>query len=202
MGGHFRPRIFIDANVIYSKTVRDWLGLLYTDTSSDFPPFDVSWSEDVLAEALASLRDDHPEWDGGMVANVREKIAGFFEGGCVRDYDVVGSNFRGSDPGDAHVHAAAIASLSDYLVTSNVSDLLPEKGADLLPYEVLTPDEFFTLVDDAVPQVVDACIDRQIGYLNGRGQEIQLKEALEAADCPTFAQRVVAHLRERALSGL
>lgn len=35
-------RVFVDANVWYSRTLRDWLGMLYT--TPDTPPFVVCWS--------------------------------------------------------------------------------------------------------------------------------------------------------------
>jgi len=38
--------VFVDANVRYSRTLRDWLGMLYT--TPDTPPFVVHWSEDFL----------------------------------------------------------------------------------------------------------------------------------------------------------
>ena len=54
--------VFVDANVLYSRTLRDWLGLLYT--LPEYPLFQVYWSEDVLAETLYNLRRSHPEWPG------------------------------------------------------------------------------------------------------------------------------------------
>lgn len=68
MGGRRRTRVFLDADVIHSKTLRDWIGLLYTHESLSEPPFDVHWSEDVLAEAevvtpdvfFALVAETHP----------------------------------------------------------------------------------------------------------------------------------------------
>lgn len=51
--------VLVDANVLYSKTLGDWLGLLYT--IPEIPPFQVFWTEDVLAEAIYHLRRNHPD---------------------------------------------------------------------------------------------------------------------------------------------
>lgn len=88
MGGH-RAAVFVDANVPYSKTLRDWLGLLYTDQER-VAPFQVFWSEDVLAEAMYHLRKHHPDWEGGKVPAIRDHIAQTFEvaGGEVVEFGV------------------------------------------------------------------------------------------------------------------
>lgn len=53
-----RWTIFVDSNVWYSRTLRDWLGMLYV--TPEAPPFHVRWTEDVLAELLYHLRKQHP----------------------------------------------------------------------------------------------------------------------------------------------
>lgn len=47
-------RVLVDANVLYSRTLRDWLALLYLESDSFFS---VYWTEDILAEAMY-LPDD------------------------------------------------------------------------------------------------------------------------------------------------
>lgn len=143
-------RVFVDANVWYSRTLRDWLGMLYT--TPDTPPFVVCWSEDVLAEAIYRLRKTHPEWDGSRITTIRDRIAGTFEGGRVDDY-ATDTEYLGRDPDDAHVHAAAVAGRADYLITFNTKDF--QGNDDVAPYEVLTPDDFLVLVDTAMPGLVD-----------------------------------------------
>lgn len=59
MGGPLIARVLVDANVFYSRTVRDWLGLMYT--TSEAEPFLVCWTEDIMAELLYHLRKGHPE---------------------------------------------------------------------------------------------------------------------------------------------
>ncbi|MBO3089433.1 hypothetical protein [Cellulomonas dongxiuzhuiae] len=42
----------------FSRTLRDWLGMLYTVPES--PPFVVHWTEDALAELIYHLRKKNP----------------------------------------------------------------------------------------------------------------------------------------------
>lgn len=182
--------------MLYSRTVRDWLGLLYTDEVIE-PPFQVFWSEDVLGEAIYQLRRKHPLWDGAKITLVRDRIAKTFETGRVDDFTVDGS-YPGSDPHDAHVHAACVACRADYLLTENVRDF-PSGVAHQLSYEVLTPDEFFQLVDDDCPQLVDHAVTKQIDYWGRRTEDVDLVGSLKRANCPGFADRVLEHLRQQAL---
>lgn len=82
-------KVFIDSNIPYSRTLRDWIGLLYT--TGDAPPFVVHWSEDVLADTIHHLRKEHPAWDGKMTSDVRDRIAATFEIGRVSDYVIYGT---------------------------------------------------------------------------------------------------------------
>ena len=69
--------VFVDANVWYSRTLRDWVGRLYT--LPETPPFEVRWTEDVMAEVLYSLRRKHPAWDGGRITRIRDLLQSTFD---------------------------------------------------------------------------------------------------------------------------
>lgn len=99
-------QVFVDTNVFFSRTLRDWLGLLYTIPES--PPFQVYWSEDVLAETIYRLRRKHPDWSGGQLTMIHDRIARTFEVGRVDQYSIDPA-WTGNDPYDydAHGHAAA-----------------------------------------------------------------------------------------------
>lgn len=181
--------MFVDADVFYSRTLRDWLGMLYA--TPDAPPFIVCWTEDVLAETIYRLRRAHPDWDGARISRMRDAIAGSFEGGRVDAYSP--GAYPGADPNDAHVHAAAVAAQADYLVTGNTKDL--SWDADSAPYEVLTPDEFFVLVDQAMGDLVDLVAQKMSDYWVERSGEADLPARLVAAGCPEFAVRVRTHLQ-------
>lgn len=124
---------FVDANVWFSRTLRDWLGMLYTVPES--PPFVVYWTEDVLAELIYHLRKKNPSWPGDRITGIRDQLAGTFEAGRVERFEV-DPTYGGRDPGDAHVHAAAVACRADVLVTCNANDF--EWSENTSPYEVMT----------------------------------------------------------------
>lgn len=186
------PIILVDANVWYSRTLRNWLGLLYTQGSQ--APFRVRWTEDILAEVLYHLREEHPTWDGGRVTRIRDSIAGTFETGRVAEFRM-DPNYAGVDERDRHVHSAAVACGAHVLLTFNIRDF-PQ--TDLLDYEVLLPDEFLVLVNDAAPNLVDSVILEMCRYWLSRRMEVDLPGRLKAAGCPTFAEGVRAALHRLA----
>ena len=51
-------RVLIDANVLYSRTLRDWILLL--EIESEARMFKVHWTEDILAEVLYRTRRKSP----------------------------------------------------------------------------------------------------------------------------------------------
>lgn len=195
MGGSLRTRVLVDANVLFKRATRDWLGLLSTDETPT--PFVVYWTEDILAEAIYQLRKRNPTWDGAKISSIRDRIAETFETGRVSDF-TVDSGYQGPDPHDAHVAGAARACDADVLLTFNVKDLAPDT-ADALPYEVMTPDDLFVVVDDAFPGLVHSCVRRQVAYWGIRRDNPEIVESLQRADCPEFAGRVLTHLQRIAL---
>lgn len=192
MSGSGRHHVFVDANVWYSRALRDWIGVLYTQPEQ--APFIVHWSEDILGELVYHLRRKHPDWDGGKISTIRDRIAGTFEIGRVKDFEIQALDGV-VDPHDRHVHGAALACGADILLTFNVRDFL---GVD--QYDVMTPDEFLVLVDDAAPRVVRSATAEQAAYWGRRRGEVDLPERLRSAGCPGFAARVLAHLRAAAMS--
>lgn len=184
-----QTRVLVDANVLYSRTLRDWLIMIEVLGG----PYKVYWSEDILAEALYHLRREHPDWDGGKIASIRAKIVDALEGGRVEDFVVDGS-FPG-DPHDRHVHAAALACHADIVLTAD-SGFTDQAMADALPYEVYLPDAFFVLVDDSTPHVVRNVARRQAIYYYQRYGSADLCASLLNAGCPRFAERVRQRLLE------
>jgi hypothetical protein len=89
-----------------------------------------------------------------------------------------------------------VASRADILLTSNGRDF---GDADLLPYEIYTPDEFFLLVDDSAPEQVRRVTLKQVKYWEAkehRGENVKpLNVALADAGCNEFATRVRLHLQ-------
>lgn len=185
-----RTRVLADANILYSRTLRDWLILIQLQSVS--APYATYWTEDILTEAMYHLRRNHPTWDGARTAQVREKVAGSLEGGRVDDF-VVDGTFPG-DPHDQHVHAAALAAEVDIVLTADGGFTMPGL-TELLPYEVYGPDDFFLLVDDSAPDLVRAATATQLRYHEQTGGPADLSGPLRDAGCPRFADRVGRHLR-------
>lgn len=185
-------RVFVDANVWYSRTLRDWFGMLYT--TPDTPPFVVYWTEDVLAELAYHLRREHADWPGRRITSIRDRMAGTFEAGRVDDF-VIDDSYAGPDPHDAHVHAAAVACGADVLVTCNIDDF--EWDENTSPYEVMHPDDFLVLVDDSIPGLVADALGSMCAYWVDRSGEADLPARLDGANCPAFADRVRLHLRQQ-----
>lgn len=180
-------RVFVDTNVLVSRTLRDWVCLL----RAEIPwMFQLHTTEDVLAETIATLRALHPQRDGGATTRLRAAILGSIDE-LVADFpgDVPWS---GTDPKDRHVHAAALSARAEVLLTEDRGF----HALDDLPYEVMCCDHFFVLVDDTSPWGVRATVRRMNGYWASRpGPHPGLVTALVRAGCPAFALRVADHLR-------
>lgn len=107
--------------------------------------------------------------------------------------------YEGSDLGDLHVHAAAIASRADILLTKD-NALLNQPNADDLPYEPYHPDDFFVLLHRSFPLEVRNAVMEQINFYVKRSgpSKTGLVESLIAADCPKFAEEVRLHILDLA----
>jgi len=185
-------RVFVDANVLYSRTLRDWLFLLRRETEG---MFQIHTTEDVLAETEYRLRRNNPTMAGGVITDLRKKITTSVDE-LVGDYDAT-IPYAGQDPDDRHVHAAAIASQAHILLTGDAGFI----GSDDEPYEVFRCDEFFILIDDSASWLVERVTADQINYWNKKiGNRKTSAQALSDAGCPEFAKRVEKHAEK--LSGV
>lgn len=184
--------VLVDANVLFSRTLHDWLFLLRIETKANM--FTVYATEDILAETLYRLRRRYPAAPGELISRTHDRIREQLDD-RITDYEIDGS-YPGRDPNDAHVHAAAVAAQVDCILTAD-SDFIKLDAAiaDRLPYEVHTPDSFFTLIDDPSPLKVRAVTDKQLRYLLERDDEADLPDRLRKAGCPDFAERVRLHLQ-------
>lgn len=185
-------RVLVDANVLFSRTQRDWLFML--KLKSEGRIFTVSSTVDIVAETVARYRDKNPTVPGGVIVSLNDALFANLDE-RVDDYTVDGG-FAGVDQGDAHVDAAARAAGVDVVLTCDAgwSNLGAEVLATL-PYEVQHPDDFYCLVDDASPDTVRQVIRDQVEYWMKRQGEADLPARLRSASCPEFAERVRAHLQ-------
>ena len=181
--------VLVDANALYSRTLRDWLALLYLRSGQTM--FEVLWTDDIMVEFQYHLRKKHPFLDDAQCGGVRRNLEETFASGHIRDF-TIDPDGHYPDIGDAHVHCAAIQANADILLTADTKGF-PE--SDNLPYEIYTCDDFFLLIDDSAPQVVRTVIEEQLRYHHTRGTGISLPERLKVACAPNFAERVRRHLQ-------
>lgn len=86
--------VLVDANVLVSRTLRDWLLQLCLVTNGDM--FEVKWTEDIMAEVIHTIRRRNPDIHGGSISNLRQKIERILPHGKVTQYQVRGS-YQGTD---------------------------------------------------------------------------------------------------------
>lgn len=198
MYGQGQHIVLVDANVFYSRTLRDWVMLLALIGPESYQ---IRYTEDILVETLYHLRKNHPNLHSAAIEDVREKIESAFEGCKVVGYPI-DPGFLGADPHDAHVHSAALASQADILLTCDVGGFIGEgQDSDDLPYEVWHPDDFLTYVAECAPDVVQAVTKRQMTYWAARRGDVDLPQRLREAGAPQFAECVRRHLQLIALRG-
>lgn len=184
-------RILVDANVLYSRTLRDWLFLLQACSNHDI--FVTCYTEDIRVEVLNNLRKSDPDMDGQAMTVLSDRIAeSMWE--RIEDYPGI-PDAPIADPYDRHVHAAAIAGQVDKLLTCDKGFLdLPESVTDGLPYEICTPEQVFLLLDDGHPWVVREVARVQWEHWRKKDPGSDLPDRLAKADCPEFAERVRRHI--------
>ena len=178
-------RALVDANVWFSRSLRDWICLASIVSRDDL--FEITWTEDILAEVVYHLRKRHPKSSDAAIGGVRDKIIATFPDGRIAGY-VIDDSRDYPDRFDAHVIAAAEHGRVSYLVTDDRRGFVE---SDDLDYEVYTADEFLVLVDDSSPAVVDAVLEQQLDYwLNRAPDGFNLAGALRKAGAVEFSERI------------
>jgi predicted nucleic acid-binding protein len=182
-------RIFVDANVLFSRTLRDWLFLLKLRSGGIM--FTLGSTEDVLAETIAKLRDKRPDVSGKTITDLRAKLIDNLDE-LVDDFAVEPWMSEG-DVGDAHVRAAAHSGGFDMLLTADGGLLAERETESPALYETINPDEFFVLIDDSNPGLVRRVVKEELEYFVNLNGDVDLPGRLRAAGCPEFATRVNLH---------
>lgn len=189
-----RPNpVLVDANVWVSRTLRDWICLIYLENPG---LFQACWTEDILAETLKAVRRMYPKLDGQQVRWVRHGIVGTFPHGEIADF-VIEDGDLSVDEYDGHVLAAARGGGVAYLVT-NDRPLLSQSDEvkDQFPFEIMAADDFLVLVDDASPEAVRGATERNLAHHLEKGPEVDLPLDLRGAGCQEFAERIRRRLQE------
>lgn len=82
---------------------------------------------------------------------------------------------------------------ADFILTGDQDFFIADEDADSRPYEVFRPDDFFALVDDSAPALVELVTRERTTYWTERGGRTDLAARLSAARSPRFAERVRIH---------
>jgi len=188
--GTLTTAVLPDANVLYSRTLRDWLALCYLEADGWL---EVKWTEDIMAEVVYRLRRDKPLASDQQIGGVRDRLVEVFHGGRIAGY-AIDSGVRYPDIFDAHIHAAAVHGSVDLVITADQGFAALGERFDELPYEVHSPDSFFCLLDDSAPGAVEAVTQTQFGYWRIQSHRFDLCAHLAAAGAPRFAERVRRYL--------
>ncbi|OZG61770.1 PIN domain-containing protein [Bifidobacterium lemurum] len=181
-------RVFVDANILYSKTIRDWL---FAFSTCDIKPFDLYSSEDVFAETVYHLRRNNPTISGDRVAaalsQMRELVTIVPSYNCEEEQ----SRYLGADANDLHLHAATVASDCDVLLTndSKIYANLNEDERSQLPYSIYTADEFFVALAETSAVLLDQAVTCELNYWSRRFADgvTDLETPLLNAGCANFA---------------
>lgn len=64
-------RVFLDSNILASRTLRDWVLLCRLRTGD---MFQLHTTLDVIAETIRAVRSQHPQADGGVITEIDRKI--------------------------------------------------------------------------------------------------------------------------------
>lgn len=189
--GTLTTTVLPDANILYSRTLRDWLALCYLQVDGWF---EVMWTEDIMAEVVYHLRKENPTASDSQIGGVRGKLVETFSRGRITGY-TIDAEVCYPDVFDAHVHAAATHAGVDFVLTADRGFAQLGNQLDELPYEVHSPDSFFCLLDDSSPRAVKAVTRKQLDYWEAKGVRFNLCTHLERAGAPQFAERVRRHLQ-------
>lgn len=186
-------RVFVDANIFYSRTLLDWM---YHLRQANEGMFQLHSTEDVFAEVLANMRKKNPAAPGHVTRHRLELIRA-----CIDEVinDFPGdAEFTGTDPNDYHVHAAALAARTDLILTADRPEGITTTPQSQ-PYELISPDDFFMLVVDSAPACLLPIVHSQFEYWKNAPKYRQLDHALEKAGCHQFGLRVrtaLSHLAQ------
>jgi hypothetical protein len=138
-------RVFVDADVLASRTPYEWLGLLRAETDA----FQLHSSPAVVAEAVRLWLSADPAAREAAAPRRLTLLTATLD-------EIVDGADTDAEPGvDGRAGESAVtaALITGAHVLLSARARTGEDG-DRLPFEICTPDEFLCLTDDAVPAAV------------------------------------------------
>lgn len=194
-------KVFVDANILYAQTTRDWL---YAFSTCEACPFDLYSSQMVFAEVIYRFGRKHPEISGESITRLVMKMQSLVK--LIDEYDSTQAkeSYLGNDPHDLHVHAAALYGRCDILLTNDIRlyGNATEEQLDALPYSVYTADDFFCSLAEESAIYLDQAVTCELHYWSHKYPEggFDLQQSLAQAGCPKFGYLVKRALMRK--SGL
>lgn len=177
-----KPRVLLDANVLYGQTPRDTFMHLAANGV-----IEARWTNRIHEEWIIALLERRSDLTREVLENVRTLMDRHARNSLVEGFEPLIETLDLPDPDDRHVLAAAVHAGVQTIVTFNLKDFPP---ASLTPFgiEAKHPDEFLSELLRVQPVPVHSTI---------RGQREQLRrpprtviehlEVLRTHSLPRFA---------------
>lgn len=194
-------KLFLDANVLMSRTLRDWFAILAikSGASPTGPAVELRVSEDVLSEWQYRLRRRHPDAPEQAIGGLRRQfLSSQPESVIITGYQAI-TVPELADVDDRHVIAAATHDRVDYLVTDDAGVL---DASDVVEPEPISADDMLCLLAERDQRLVTAVTRLQLKYWGSKEDSKPLHVALGDAGATEFAgviQRVVRGLAKTGL---
>jgi predicted nucleic acid-binding protein len=171
-----RPRLFLDANVIYDAHLRDFFLRLH-----EAELITIIWSDYALEETRRALIRN------GKPADKVDHLITILTSTTVESITPTNRPVLGlPDPADEPIAHAAIDAQADYLVTLNLKDF-PNEKLDPAGLEAISPDQAALIIMQQSPNDVRSVL---------RKQRAALRQPPIGPD--TFMKRIRTHLPQLA----
>ncbi|WP_413464465.1 PIN domain-containing protein [Corynebacterium sp. 22KM0430] len=178
-------RVLPDSNIWASATLHSWFALIAAQSQNMWSFY---WTEDIMAEAVRARRRRFPRSSSKQIEDLRDRLLPILEENRISNYPHDDSVWEYPDPGDAHVHSAAVFAGIHEIVTNNVDDFRGIYSDRVLPsYVVYTADEWLMKAVECASALVDKVILDQCSYWERVGRRADLQVRLSAAGCPEFS---------------
>lgn len=190
-----RLTVLLDANVLYSKVLSDYLvqarrqELLNLRWSSQIMDEMIRNKEEAVRRRFASSDERRPRL--AAVETLRGYVERAYPDAFIEPSSAHFARFESHpmpDPDDRHVVAAAVAADADYLCTSNVSDF-PEPVMTHLGIRRVTPDALLDALTNSYPVEMVAA-HQQVTLWSRSATHRDLLNTLRRAQAPLATDRL------------
>jgi PIN domain len=116
----FPPKVLLDANVLYSRLLRELFMELHIEDL-----IQARWTEEIHIEWTRNVLKDYPDVNPAVLKRTCELMNLYAEGALVTDYSDIVESLSLPDLDDRHVLAAATHENIPTIFSFNVSDFTP-----------------------------------------------------------------------------